>query len=184
MAVYASLSGKSKSSSITQPPRHTNTTTEFVKSTVKKPSTNRGHKVPFCKKNIIITLSPFLRCVQTMLLCSLGQGAVSPWTIVPRCPRVLQMLPTMSDSSLVSQLLQSQLPDIVGSTCNTLGQRGTMLHGEGTLPLVPRAKLHRLNGPLLLQISRTSFYKLNNARYILSSNTGCRHILNLSQLLN
>ena len=65
-----------------------------------------------------------------MQLCSLGQGTVSPRNIVPRCPRVLQVLPTMSDSSQVSQVSQSQLPDIVGSPCNTLGQRGTMLRGD------------------------------------------------------
>ena len=70
------------------------------------------------------------RSVQTMQLCSLGQGTVSQWSIVPRCPRMLQVPPTMSDSSQVSQLSQFQLPDIIGSTCNTLGQRGTMLHGD------------------------------------------------------
>ena len=64
----------------------------------------------------------------------LGQETVSPWSIVSCCPRVLQMFPTMWDSSQVSQ---SQLPDIVGSTCNTLGQRGTMLHGD----TVPRSKV-------------------------------------------
>ena len=35
-----------------------------------------------------------------MQLFSLGQGPVSPWSIVPPCPRVLQMLPTMSDRGL------------------------------------------------------------------------------------
>ena len=78
-----------------------------------------------------------LRSVQTMQLCSLGQGKVSPSSIVPRCPRVLQVLPTMSNSSQVSQLSQSQLSDIIGSTCNTLGQRGTMLHGD----TIPRSKV-------------------------------------------
>ena len=73
------------------------------------------------------------RSVQTMQLCSLGQGTVSPWSIVPRCPRMLHVPPTMSGSSQVSQLSQFQLPDIVGSTCNTLGQRGTRLHGD-TVP--------------------------------------------------
>ena len=64
----------------------------------------------------------------------LRQGTVSPWSIVPLFPRVLQVLPTMSDSSQVSQLPQSQLSDIVGSsTYNTLVQRGTMLH-EDTVP--------------------------------------------------
>ena len=58
-----------------------------------------------------------------MQLFSLGQGTVSPWSIVARCPRVLQ----------VSQVSQSQLPDIVGNPCNTLGQRATMLHGD-TVP--------------------------------------------------
>ena len=33
----------------------------------------------------------------------------------------------------VSQVSPSQLSDIVGSTCNTLGQRGPMLH-EDTVP--------------------------------------------------
>ena len=40
-------------------------------------------------------LSWILRSVQTMQLCSLGQGTVSPWSLVSRCPRVLQVLPTM-----------------------------------------------------------------------------------------
>ena len=82
-----------------------------------------------------------------MQLCSLGQGAVSPWSIVPRCPRVLLVLPTMSDSSQASQLSQSQLSDIVGSTCSTLGQRGTSLHG--TLSLVPRNKVSS-SGPTFI----------------------------------
>ena len=76
-----------------------------------------------------------------MQLCSLRQGTVSQWSTVPRRPRVLQVLLTMYDSSLVSQHSQSQLSDIVGSTCNTLGQRGTMLHED----TVPKAKLHRLD---------------------------------------
>ena len=39
-----------------------------------------------------------LRSVQTMQLCSLGQRTMSPWNIVPHCPRVLQVLPSMPDS--------------------------------------------------------------------------------------
>ena len=50
-----------------------------------------------------------------------------------RCPRVLQVFPTMPGSSQVPHLSQSQLSNIVGSTCNTLGQRGTMLHVD-TVP--------------------------------------------------
>ena len=56
-----------------------------------------------------------------------------PWSIVPRCPRVLQVLPTMSDSWECESWDTWELSDIVGSTCNTLGQRGTMLHGD-TVP--------------------------------------------------
>ena len=68
-----------------------------------------------------------------MQLCSLAQGTMPPWSIVPRCPRVLQVLPTMSDSWDCESLDTWELSDIVGSTCNTLGQRGTMLHG-GIVP--------------------------------------------------
>ena len=71
--------------------------------------------------------------VQTMQLCSLGQGTVSPWTILPRCPRVLLVLPTMSNSWDCETWDTWELPDIVGSTSNTLGQRGTMFHGD-TVP--------------------------------------------------
>ena len=81
----------------------------------------------------MILFSFLYRSVQAMQLCSLGQGTVSPWSIVPRCPRVLQVLPTMSDSWECETWDTWELPDIVGSTCNTLRQRGTMLHGE-TLP--------------------------------------------------
>ena len=93
-----------------------------------------------------------------MQLFSLGQGTVSPWNIVPRCPRVLLVLPTMSDSSQVSQLSQSQLSDIVGSTSNTLGQRGTMFHGD-TVPC-PKEKSciiwTDLNSPCHLQSKRAA----------------------------
>ena len=82
-----------------------------------------------------------LRSVQTMQLCSLGQGTVSPWSIFPRCPRVLQVFPTMSDSWDCESWDTRELSDtVVGSTCNTLGQRGTMLHAE-TLSLVPRSQV-------------------------------------------
>ena len=71
--------------------------------------------------------------VQTMQLCSLGQETVSQWSIVPRCPRVLQVLPTMSDCWDCESWDTWELSDIVGSTCNTLGQFGTMVHGD-TVP--------------------------------------------------
>ena len=96
-----------------------------------------------------------LRSVQTMQLFSLEQGTVSQWSIVPRCPRVLQVLPTMWDSSQVSQLSHS---DIVGTTCNTLGHRGTMLHGD-TVPC-QGAKLHRLDRPLD-RIKASTHYQVN-----------------------
>ena len=72
------------------------------------------------------------RSVQTIQLCSMGQGTVSPWSIVPRCPRVLQVLPTTSDSWDCETW---ELSNIVGSTCNTPGQRGTMLHRD-TVPFL------------------------------------------------
>ena len=53
----------------------------------------------------------------------------------------------MSNSSQVSLVSQSQLSDIVGSTSNTLGQRGTMFYG--TLSLVPRRKVAS-SGPTLI----------------------------------
>ena len=70
-----------------------------------------------------------------MQLCPLGQGTVSKWSIVPRCPSVLQVLPTMSDSWDCESWYTWELSDTVGSTCNTLplGQRETMLNGD-TVP--------------------------------------------------
>ena len=62
-----------------------------------------------------------------------GQGTVSPWSIVPRCPRMLLVFPTMSDRWDCKNWDTYELSDIVGSICNTLGQRGTMLHGD-TVP--------------------------------------------------
>ena len=53
---------------------------------------------------------------------------------------MLQVLPTMSDSWDCERRDTSELSDIVGSICNTLGQRGTM-------PVSQRAKLHRLDRP-------------------------------------
>ena len=55
-----------------------------------------------------------------MKLCSLGQRTVSPWSIVPRCPRVLLVLPTMSDSWDCETWDTWELSDIDGSTINTL----------------------------------------------------------------
>ena len=73
----------------------------------------------------------------TMQLCSLEQGTVSPWSIVPRCPRELLVLPTVSDSWDCKNWdiwdLSGIVGSMVGSTSNTLGQRGTMLHGD-TVP--------------------------------------------------
>ena len=37
------------------------------------------------------------RSVQTMQLCSMKQGSVPPWCSTPRCFRMLQVFPTMSD---------------------------------------------------------------------------------------
>ena len=84
----------------------------------------------------IILAQISLRSVQTMQLFSLGQGTVSLWSIVPLCPRVLQKLPTMSDSWdseiwgtwELSYILLEAL-----ASSNTLRQRGTMLHGD-TVP--------------------------------------------------
>ena len=58
----------------------------------------------------------------------------------------------MSDSSQVSQLSQSQQSDIVGSTCNTLGQRGTMLHGD-TVPCPIRPSAHRVHTTWMDKVS-------------------------------
>ena len=93
-----------------------------------------------------------LRSGQTMQLCSLGQGTVSPWSIVPRCPRVLQVLPTMSGSWNCESWNIWELFDTVGSTCNTMGQRGTISNVAWpimrTLSLVPRKKAAS-SGPTL-----------------------------------
>ena len=102
------------------------------------------------------------RSVQTMQLCSLGQGTVCPWSIVPRCPRVLQVLPTMSDSWDCESWDTSELPDIIKSTCNTLGQRGTMLHGD----TVPRSKVASCGQPSVCgsqqgQVVMTSFTSIS-----------------------
>ena len=107
-----------------------------------------------------------------MQFCSLGQGTVSPWSIVPRCPRVLQVLPTMSDSSQVSQLLQSQLSDIVGSTCNTLGQCATMLHGDTVpCPMVQSCIVWTdLKSKSVIDLSASSsFYLFSLTLFILNS---------------
>ena len=86
-------------------------------------------------------------------LCSLRQGTVSsPWSIVPRWPRVLQVLPTMSYSWECESWDTWELFDIVGSICITLGQSGTTLHGS-TLSLVQREKLHRLDRPLVVSVT-------------------------------
>ena len=69
----------------------------------------------------------------------LGTRTVSPWNIVPHCPRVLQVLPTMSYSSQVFQLSQSQLSDSV-EQCSM-----------GTLSLVPRSKVAS-SGPTLRRL--------------------------------
>ena len=71
-----------------------------------------------------------------------------PWSIVPRCPRVLHVLPTMSDSCQVFHLSQSQLSDIVGSTCNTLAGTAWNKVPWGHCPLCQGAKLHRMDRPL------------------------------------
>ena len=72
-------------------------------------------------------------------------------------PPVLQVLPTMSDSWDCESWDTWELSDIVGSTCNTLGQRGTQslvprsMGGHspwGHCPLSQGAKLHRLTRPL------------------------------------
>ena len=58
----------------------------------------------------------------------------------------LQVLPTMLDSWDCESWDTSELSDIVKSTCNTLGKRGTMLHGAQFL--VPRSKVAS-SGPAL-----------------------------------
>ena len=68
------------------------------------------------------------RSVQTMQICSLGQGTVSPWSIVPRCSRMLQVLPTMSDSWDYETW---ELSDIVGM--QHPGIALTMFYGD-TVP--------------------------------------------------
>ena len=73
-------------------------------------------------------LSYVLRSVQTMQLFSLGQGTVSRLNIVPRCLRVLLVLPTMLDSSQVSQ---SRSPSVQQCSMRTLSlvprSRGSIL---------------------------------------------------------
>ena len=69
-----------------------------------------------------------------MQLWSLGQGTVSPWSIVPRVPGCFKCF---RQCWITSKCPNSSSPSyqtlIVGSTCNTLRQRGTMLHGD-TVP--------------------------------------------------
>ena len=86
-----------------------------------------------------LTLS-LLRSVQTMQLCSLGQGTVSPWSIAPRCPirlpgcckcfqqcRItgtaeLGSYPTLLDLEAIRHCWTWELSDIVG-----LGSYPTLL---------------------------------------------------------
>ena len=85
------------------------------------------------------------RSVQTMQLCSLGQGTVSPRSIVPRCPRVLQVLPTMFDNSKVPN---SRSPSY-RHCWKHLQHPGTATAWNsvpwGHCPLSQRSKLHRLD---------------------------------------
>ena len=73
-----------------------------------------------------------------MQLCSLGQGTVSQWSIVPRCPRVLQVFPTVSDSSQISSSNPSYptLLEALATPWDSVEQCST-----GTLSLVPMSKV-------------------------------------------
>ena len=95
---------------------------------------------------VAIDVVVVLRSVQTMHFCSLGQGTVSPWSIVPRCLRVLQVLPTMSDSSQVSQLLHSRYPTLLEALATPWDSVEQC--SMGTLSLVPRSKVAS-SGPTL-----------------------------------
>ena len=99
-----------------------------------------------------------LRSVQTMQLCSLGQGTVSPWSIVPSCLRVLLELPTMSDSYDSESWDTWELSDIVGGTSNTLRQRGCSTE---TLFLVPKRKVASSGPTLKMSDERADFVSTN-----------------------
>ena len=82
-----------------------------------------------------------------MQIFSLGQGTVSPWSIVPRCPRVLLVLPTMSDSSQLS--VPSPAVPAIRHCWKHLQDPGTAWNNApwGHCPLPQGAKLHRLDRP-------------------------------------
>ena len=83
-----------------------------------------------------------------MQLLSLGRGTVSTCPhvhegqcpLVLRCPRVLHVLPTMSDSWDCQSWDTWELSNIVRRTCNTLGLRGTRLHGVTARPSKDKAR--------------------------------------------
>ena len=91
--------------------------------------------------------SAYLWSVLTMQLCSLGQGTVSPWSIVPRCPRVLLILPTMSDSF---PSVPSLAVPATRHCWKHLQHPGTARNNDpwGHCPLSQGAKLHRLDRSL------------------------------------
>ena len=102
--------------------------------------------------------------------CSLGQGAVSPWSIVPRCLRVLQVLLTTSYSSLVYQLSQSHYPPLLEkfATPRDSEEQCSM----GTLPLVPRSNVAS-SGPTLT-ITSNHYHRKTQG-----SHTSCHRIFGL-----
>ena len=87
---------------------------------------------------------------------------VFPWSIVPRCPRVLQVLPTMSDSctARVGTLVSyPTLLEALATSWGSVGQcsMGTLSHG---------AKLHRVDRPSVCgsqqgQVVMTSFTSIS-----------------------
>ena len=56
--------------------------------------------------------------------------------------------------AMLSQLSHSEVSDIVWNTCNTLKQRGLVLHGD-TAPCFMESKLHCLDWPLVYALEST-----------------------------
>ena len=87
----------------------------------------------------------------------LGQGTVSPWSIVPRCTRMLQVLPTNEDNCESSDTVVSY-PTLLKALATPWESVEQCF--IGTLSLVPRSKVAS-SGPSFTQALIFFHIKLN-----------------------
>ena len=80
-------------------------------------------RVPVCGGVLPKIGGLVLRSVQTMQLCSMKQGTVSPWSIAPRCLKVLQVFPTMSDCEIWEHTVSCS-QEVVEGGYGSSGPRG------------------------------------------------------------